>query len=240
MRGFIAALVLAIAAPAISAAQQPEALSLLGKPLVPPALSGDDRKAADADMVRARAAYDADPKNADATLALARATALTGRITEALAVYTRGIEAHPDDARFYLERGRYYVVIRKFDVALKDLRKAAEAQPEARCDAGIASYLKGDFPAAREALRTCRNQPWPYLAELRAGGKPKRAALPQADKLVSAYTAAAEQIAAGHADQARDMLKTIVEKHGDDWMQPAYIAAEADYARIRRHASRRR
>ena len=240
MRGFIALVAFALAAPAACAAQQPEALSLLGKPLVPPPLSGDDRRAADAEIVRARAAYDADPKSADAMLALARATAKSGRLTEALTLYTRGIEAHPDDARLYLERGRYYVVIRKFDVALKDFNKAAETQRDARCDAGIASYLKADFQAARDALQACGNQPWPYLAALRAGGTAERPASKPADKIESAYIAAAEQIAAGHTDQARDMLKTIVEKNGGEWMDPIYIAAEADYARVRRHPSRRR
>ena len=240
MRGFVASLVVTIAVAGAAAAQQPEALSLLGKPLVPPPLSGDDRKAVDAEIVSARAAYDADPKSADTMLALARATAKSGRLTEALTLYTRGVEAHPDDARFYLERGRYYVVIRKFDVALRDFRKAAETQPEARCDAGIASYLRAEFQAARDALQTCGNQPWPYLAALRAGSKPNRPASASPDKLVSSYIAAVEQIAAGRTDQARDLLKKIVEKNGGDWMDPTYIAAEADYARIRRHPSRRR
>ena len=220
-------------------AQQPQAVSLLGKPLVPPSLSGDDRKAADADLVRARAAYDADPGSADAMLALARATARTGRIAEALEMYTRGIEVHPDDGRMFLERGRYYIVIRKFDVALRDFKKAAETQKQARCEAGIASYLKAEFATARDALQSCTNQPWPYLAALRAGGA-KGPAPASSDAMVSAYVSAAQQLAAGHTDQARDGLKKIVEKNGDAWMEPVYIAAESDYARVRRHPSRRR
>ncbi len=212
--------------------QQPEAMSLLGKPLVPPALSGDAQKDADAELARARAAYDADPHNADAILAVARATARIGRITDALSIYTRGVEAFPDDARFYVERGHYYVVIRKFDVALKDFRKAAESQPEVKCDAGVASYLKGDFNAAREALHGCGNAPWPYLADLRAHATPAQPHPPSGDALVNAYVPAAQQLAAGRTDKARDLLKTIVEKNRGSWMEPIYIAAEADYAKV--------
>ena len=40
-------------------------------------------------------------------------------------------------------------------------------------------------------------------------------------------------------------LKKIVEKNRDDWMEPAYIAAEADYAKIvkaegKRHKAKRK
>ena len=35
-------------------------------------------------------------------------------------------------------------------------------------------------------------------------------------------------------DDAQDRLKQIVEKNRRDWMEPAYIAAEADYARLKK------
>ena len=57
--------------------------------------------------------------------------------------------------------------------------------------------------------------------------------------MTAAYGGAAETIAAetnkprhGHKDPAEDTLKQIVEKNGNRWMEPIYIAAEVDYARI--------
>ena len=57
--------------------------------------------------------------------------------------------------------------------------------------------------------------------------------------MTAAYVAAAETMAAektkprhGHKDPAEDALKQIVEKNGNRWMEPIYIAAEVDYARI--------
>jgi tetratricopeptide (TPR) repeat protein len=57
--------------------------------------------------------------------------------------------------------------------------------------------------------------------------------------MTAAYVQAVETIAAekkppakGRKDPAEDTLKEIVEKDGNRWMEPIYIAAEADYARI--------
>ncbi|HEX6463427.1 MAG TPA: tetratricopeptide repeat protein [Vicinamibacterales bacterium] len=57
--------------------------------------------------------------------------------------------------------------------------------------------------------------------------------------MVAAYVAAAETIAAekkpparGKKDPAEDALRKIVEKESNRWLEPIYIAAEADYARI--------
>lgn len=56
--------------------------------------------------------------------------------------------------------------------------------------------------------------------------------------MTEAYVQAAETMAGekaphkGHTDKAEDALKEIVEKNHDRWMEPIYIAAEVDYARI--------
>ena len=57
--------------------------------------------------------------------------------------------------------------------------------------------------------------------------------------MTDAYLDAAEKIAAetspprrGRKEPAEEALKAIVEKEGNRWMEPVYIAAEADYARI--------
>jgi tetratricopeptide (TPR) repeat protein len=56
--------------------------------------------------------------------------------------------------------------------------------------------------------------------------------------MAEAYAQAAETMAGekaprkGHTDKAEDTLKQIVEKDHDHWLEPTYIAAEVDYARI--------
>jgi tetratricopeptide (TPR) repeat protein len=101
-----------------------------------------------------------------------------------------------------------------------------------------------------------------YLADRRAGGttvpRPDLSALneerPAAElkmpgsvatrhdkpkpTMTEGYVQAAETMAGekaprkGHSDKAEDALKEIVEKDRDHWMEPIYIAAEVDYARI--------
>ncbi len=182
VRQWIALLVVMALAPVPGGAvqgQHPETLSLLGKPLIPPSIPADRRKTLEADLAAARAAYDKDPADANAIIWLGRRTAYLGRFGEAVEIYTRGIEVHPEEARLYRHRGHRYITLRKFDLAIKDLEKAAElvadkpdqvepdGQPNARniptstlnsniyYHLGLAHYLKADFPHAREAYRKC-------------------------------------------------------------------------------------
>ena len=47
------------------------------------------------------------------------------------------------------------------------------------------------------------------------------------------YMAAVELLVSGDQQKAVERLKRIVEKNRrNDWMEPSYIAAEADYARL--------
>ena len=163
----------------VSPAQQPETLSLLGKPLVAPALADDTRRKLEAELADARAAYEKNPDDPDAIIWLGRRTAYLGRFGEAIEIYTRGIETHPDEPRLYRHRGHRFITIRKFDLAIKDLRKAAQlvegipdqvepdGQPNDRniptstlqgniyYHLGLAHYLKGEFGEARDAYRKC-------------------------------------------------------------------------------------
>lgn len=159
--------------------QQPETLSLLGKPLVPPSISPDRRRTLEADLAAARAAYDKNPEDVDAAIWLGRRTAYLGRFGEAIEIYTRAIEVHPDDPRLYRHRGHRYITLRKFDLAIRDFRTAADlvdgkpdqvepdGQPNARniptstlnsniyYHLGLAHYLKGEFADARHAYQKC-------------------------------------------------------------------------------------
>ena len=251
----IAALAASLMAATSAMAQQPETLSLLGEPLYPPKLPKAARAAADAELQRAHAAYIAKPSGAAEVLGLSRAHLALGRVGDALVVLTHGIEANAAAAELYLERGRGYILIRKFEVAQRDLTKAAKL-PEARCALGLAQYLARDAARARTSYADCPDAGvFGYLAERRAGGaagKPPVAGgpipptspplkfpgavtkekTPPAQPIAASYLEAVERLLAADEAGARDRLKQIVEKNRRDWMDPAYIAAEADYARL--------
>ena len=50
--------------------------------------------------------------------------------------------------------------------------------------------------------------------------------------LAAIYLDAAQSLIEGKTVAAKDLLKQIVEKYGNEWMDPVYIAAEVDYAKI--------
>ena len=248
--------VMLIALLALLLSQQPETMSLLGEPLRPPKLPKAERTAADAELARAHAAYSTAPSAPANILALARAHVALGRIGDALILLTHGIEANPEEAALFLERGRTYIVIRKFDAAERDLRKAVKL-PEARCALAMAQYLAADYARARTSFADCHDSGvFAYLAERRAGGTAAKPPAPEGplpsapppitlpgtvkkngsapEPIAATYLAAIERLLAGDQDAARDQLKRIVEKDRGDWMEPAYIAAEADYARLKK------
>ncbi|MEZ4585134.1 MAG: tetratricopeptide repeat protein [Gemmatimonadales bacterium] len=182
LRGFAAA---SIALAGLACAATPErvdpvdetVLSLLGQPLPPPAIGEEARARMDAQLAEARRAYDAAPTDADSIIWLGRRTAYLGRYREAIAIYTRGIALHPEDARLYRHRGHRYLTVRALDSAIADLERAyglvagqpdeiePDGQPNARgipvstlnsnirYHLGLAYYLKGDFEAALPVYR---------------------------------------------------------------------------------------
>jgi len=235
--------------------QQPETLSLLGEPLYPLPLSKSDRAQADETLRAAHAAYEKDPNAVANVLALARAHLAFGRVGDAIEIVTHGLEANADDPQLLRERGRGYILIRKFDIAQRDLRKSAEKAPEANCDLALAQYLAGAFPHAQASYAHCKDPGvFGYLSARRAGATAERPPVarpqtgpeeirmpgspaPQKEKarppLATDYLDAAELLIAGKKDEATSRLKDIVQKHRrGEWMDPAYIAAEADYARV--------
>ncbi|MET0555505.1 MAG: prolyl oligopeptidase family serine peptidase [Vicinamibacteria bacterium] len=164
---------------AAAAVTAPEATSLLGRPLARPPVPADRQAALDTNLAAATAAFVKAPDDADAILWLGRRTAYLGRFREAIDVYTRGIERHPRDARFYRHRGHRYLTLREIDKAEADLARAAElirgtpdaVEPDGEPNAanvptstlhfnvwyhlGLARYLKADFAGAARAYREC-------------------------------------------------------------------------------------
>ena len=237
--------------------QQPETMSLLEKPLFAPPLASEERSKREGARAATRAAYDRDRASVDAALALARADMALGRVGDSLEVLTRALETNPDDPRLTLERGRGLIVIRKFELAGKELRKPAETLPDAHCALGVAQYLAADFAHARESFGKCPDPGiFGYLADRRAGHsampRPTVSREPTPDPspalrmpgaatkpgpamripVTATYLDAAERLIEGKSEAAKNLLKQIVEKNRNDWMDPVYIAAEADYARL--------
>lgn len=95
--------------------QTPEATSLSGKPLIAVPPTTGEQKARDvalrADLAKAQADYDRDPSNADATIWLGRRLAYLNRFRDAVDVYSRGIQRHPNEARLYRHRGHRYITV---------------------------------------------------------------------------------------------------------------------------------
>jgi tetratricopeptide (TPR) repeat protein len=158
-----------------------EATSLLGKQLYPPPLDTETRSNHDEKLAEARAAFDANDTDVDAIIWLGRRTAYLGRFRDAIEVYTRGIELHPDDARLYRHRGHRYISVREIDLAIADLERAAElragaedvVEPDGLPNAqniplstlhtnifyhlGLAHYLRADYEEAINAYRKSMN-----------------------------------------------------------------------------------
>jgi len=154
-------------------------MSLLGKPLIRPALPADVEKQREDDLAAARHEYEANPESADAIIWLGRRLAYVGRYREAIDVFSEGIRKHPDDARLYRHRGHRYITLRHFKDAETDLEKAAalvkgkpdEVEPDGLPNArniplsslqsniyyhlGLAYYLEGDFDRALRAYQRC-------------------------------------------------------------------------------------
>lgn len=168
--------------PAMTVAPLPEgaeARSFLGEPLFPAELPDDVRATYEANLAQAEADLEAMPDDADAIIWTGRRLAYLGRYREAIDVFTRGMELHPDDARFYRHRGHRFISIRDLDSAVADFRTAVElirgtedeVEPDGLPNArgiptstlhfniwyhlGLAHYLRGEFEQALLAWNDC-------------------------------------------------------------------------------------
>lgn len=177
MRVLLTLGLLLIPAPARAQAAGAEAVSLLGTPLVPPALPAAVRETYEQRLAEARRAWERTPENPDSIIWLGRRTAYLGRFREAIAIYSRGIELHPGDARLWRHRGHRHLTVRELDRAIADFETARrlvrgkpdEVEPDGlpnargiptstlqsniRYHLGLAHYLKGDFEKALEPYR---------------------------------------------------------------------------------------
>ncbi|HET7696027.1 MAG TPA: tetratricopeptide repeat protein [Vicinamibacterales bacterium] len=156
-----------------------EAISLLGKPLVPAPIPAETRRTLEENLKKAEIEHGKNPDDPDATIWLGRRQAYLGRYREAIETYSEGIEKHPDDARLYRHRGHRYLTVREFPKAIADFTRAAalvagqpdqvepDGQPNARniptstlqsniyYHLGLAHYLTGDWARAADAYARC-------------------------------------------------------------------------------------
>jgi tetratricopeptide (TPR) repeat protein len=169
--------VLALAWATTAAAGQPEATSLSGKPLH--RISLPDQQKLEANLAEAEKDLAANPKSADAIIWVGRRLGYLWRYRDAIEMFSRGVAAHPDDARMYRHRGHRYITVRDFDNAIKDFEKAVslikgqpdEIEPDGQPNPagkprstlhfniwyhlGLAHYLKGDYARALAAYNEC-------------------------------------------------------------------------------------
>ncbi|MEZ5420458.1 MAG: tetratricopeptide repeat protein [Vicinamibacterales bacterium] len=167
----------AATAPAPTPEPEPEARSVTGRALVPMELA--NRAKLEADLAAAEAELAKNPGSADALIWVGRRQGYLWQYRNAIATFTKGIEAFPEDPRFYRHRGHRYITVRNFDGAVADFEKAVtliagkpdEVEPDGAPNAagvprstlqfniwyhlGLAYYLKGDFANARRAYDEC-------------------------------------------------------------------------------------
>ena len=161
------------------ATSSPEVVALDGRALNRPSLPEETRARLEGNLATARAEYEASPANEDAIIWYGRRLAYLSRYDDAIAVYSAGIELHPESFKLRRHRGHRYISTRQFDAAIDDLSRAAqlasehpvEIEPDGAPNAlniplsnvhfniwyhlGLAYYLNGDFESARDAYRRC-------------------------------------------------------------------------------------
>jgi tetratricopeptide (TPR) repeat protein len=162
---------------------------------------------------KALAAYDRaialDGKNADFHRARGQALARLQRHQEAVDSCSKALELRPGDATALIDRGHYYINLRKLDLALADLTRVEAMKKD---DYGLfyhlalARYLTGDFAKAAETYNGCVRtaqtadnrtscQAWQYLALSRAGRKA------DAQKLLDAFAPEPNQAPSAYIDR---------------------------------------
>ena len=159
-------------------AAKPEATSLSGKPLYVPATLANRQKL-DADLAQAEKDLAARPNDAEAIIWVGRRLGYLWRYNDAIAMFSKGIARHPDNAKLYRHRGHRYISIRQFAKAQADFEKAAqlfkgqpdEIEPDGAPNPagkprstlqfntwyhlGLAHYLQGNYAKAYDAYVEC-------------------------------------------------------------------------------------
>jgi tetratricopeptide (TPR) repeat protein len=113
----------------------PEAFDLFGEPLYRQPIRlwlPADEDAYEAKLKQLQTDYEGsleeyaeDPDDPERIIWLGRRTGILGRFVEAVTIYSRGIEKFPTDPRFPRFRGHRFAILRRLDLAVADLERAA-------------------------------------------------------------------------------------------------------------------
>ncbi len=157
---------------------KPEATSLSGKPLMVPATIPNKQKL-DADLAQAEKTQAANPKDAEAIIWVGRRLGYLWRYNDAIAMFSKGIELYPNNAKFYRHRGHRYLSVRQFAKGQADFETAAqlikgqpdEIEPDGAPNPagkprstlqfniwyhlGLSYYLQGNYAKAYDAYVEC-------------------------------------------------------------------------------------
>ncbi len=149
---------------------------MTGRRLERPQLSDSTAARLRADLASAADQWASRPRDPDALIWVGRRLAYLGRYREAIDSFTVGIKTFPTDARFLRHRGHRYLTIRRPQLAVMDLTKAATLirgtpdaiEPDGAPNAqniplstthsniwyhlALAHYVRGEFPEALAAL----------------------------------------------------------------------------------------
>ena len=179
MTRLVIAAALALCGIASSAgAQQPQATSLSGTPLMIPAAIANQQKL-EADLAQAEKLLAANPKDAEAMIWVGRRLGYLWRFNDAIAMFSKGIALYPDNPKFYRHRGHRYISVRQFAAAQADFEKAGQlikgtpdevepdgapnpsGQPRSTLQFNIwyhlalSHYLQGNYARAYDAWGEC-------------------------------------------------------------------------------------
>lgn len=156
-----------------------QAVSLLGRPLEAPPLPPERRAALENDLAQAELRLQSQPDSEDAAIWVGRRRAYLGDFRGAITVFSDGLKRHPRSPALLRHRGHRYITLRSFDLAERDLARAArltrgtadaiepDGMPNDRniprstlqtniwYHLGLARYLQRNWPGAADAFREC-------------------------------------------------------------------------------------
>ncbi|EAR00771.1 tetratricopeptide repeat protein [Maribacter sp. HTCC2170] len=129
---------------------------------------------------KAKKDFENDPDNLENIIWYGRRAAYIGQYEKAIDIYSDGIEKYPSESRLYRHRGHRLISLRKYNMAINDLKKASELiedkENEMEADGipnalntpvsskhgniwyhlGLAYYLIHDYENAYAAYLKCR------------------------------------------------------------------------------------
>ncbi|MEE9131876.1 MAG: tetratricopeptide repeat protein [Phycisphaerales bacterium] len=161
-------------------AHMPFGKSLLGDDLFAPELDPDEHRKRQATYDETRVKFNIDPSEEN-TIWVGRRLAYLGKYRDAIITFSDGLagDRFPDSYRLLRHRGHRFITMRQFDLAIRDLSRAAELiegvpdeiEPDGMPNEkniprstthtniyyhlGLAYYLNGDFEQSADVYRKC-------------------------------------------------------------------------------------